>query len=152
MLYVLEGCDGTGKTTLAKRLAPILDAEIVHCTAETPNDYEFFSQIINAAFGKNIIADRFCYGQFVYQKEKDRPLGSLQNLHRLEIKMLKAGARVVYVEAPLDEVEKRLRDRGEKVINGLTVAEVMTRFEDVLSNQSMLGGRLIRWNTGGEWK
>ena len=152
MLIVLEGCDGSGKSTLARSLSMILDADIIHCTSRTPNDKKFFEGIIEASKTRNIIADRFCYGQFVYQKEKDRPLGSFQNLHQLEIKMLKAGVRVVYVEAPLDEVENRLKSRGEKVINGLTVAEVMVRFEDVLSNKSMLGGRLIRWNTGGEWK
>lgn len=152
MLIVLEGCDGSGKSTLARNLAKVLDAEIIHCTSTTPNDEKFFEGIIEASKTRNIIADRFCYGQFVYQKEKDRPLGSFQNLYRLEIKMLKVGARVVYVEAPIEEIEKRLKDRGEKVINGLTVAEVMTRFEDVLSNQSKLCRRLIRWNTGGEYK
>lgn len=152
MLIVLEGCDGTGKSTLARSLARVIGAEIIHCTTSTPNDEEFFEGIIEASKTKNIIADRFCYGQFVYQKEGERPLGSIQNLHRLEIKMLKAGARVVYVEAPLEEVKKRLKERGERVINGLSVAEVMVRYEDVLSNQSMLGGRLIRWNTGGEYK
>lgn len=152
MLVILEGCDGSGKSTLARSLAKVLGAEIIHCTSTTPNDKKFFEGIIEASKTRNIIADRFCYGQFVYQKEKDRPLGSFQNLHRLETKMLKAGVRVVYVEAPLEEIEKRLNDRGEKVINGLTVEEVMVRFEDVLSNQSMMGGRLIRWNTGGEWK
>ena len=40
MLFVLEGCDGSGKTTVAKHLKNILPAaEIVHCTTDTPNDY-----------------------------------------------------------------------------------------------------------------
>ena len=149
MLVVLEGCDGSGKSTVARSLAKVLGAEIIHCTSTTPNDKKFFESIIEASKTRNIIADRFCYGQFVYQKEKDRPLGNIQNLHRLETKMLKAGARVVYVEAPVDEVEQRLKARGEKLINGLSVSEVMVRYEDVLNNQSMLGGRLIRWDTGG---
>lgn len=152
MLVILEGCDGSGKSTLAKSLAKLLGAEIIHCTSTTPNDKKFFEGIIEASKTRNIIADRFCYGQFVYQKEKDRPLGSFKNLHRLEVKLLKAGAKIVYVEAPLDEVEKRLKDRGETLINGLTVADVMYRFEDVLSKQSILGDRLIRWYTGGEMK
>lgn len=150
MLVVLEGCDGSGKSTLAKSLAKVLGADIVHCTSTTPNDMKFFKGIIEASKTRNIIADRFCYGQFVYQKEKDRPLGNIKNLHKLEVQLLKAGAKVIYVEAPLKEIENRLEERGEVLINCLTVSEVLYRFEDVLSKQSILGDRLIRWNTGGE--
>ena len=66
MLIVLEGCDGSGKTTVARNLQNILpDAEIIHCTRETPNDYSFFWHLIQASKDRHIIADRFCYGQFV---------------------------------------------------------------------------------------
>ena len=130
MLYVLEGCDGTGKTTLAKRLAPILDAEIVHCTAETPNDYEFFSQIINAAFGKNIIADRFCYGQFVYQNPEERKL-SQEELFRLEAEMLNVGVKLIYVYAGTNTIMDRLISRGEKTVK--SVDDIKQGFTEVLS-------------------
>lgn len=141
MLYVLEGCDGTGKTTLAKRLAPILDAEIVHCTAETPNDYEFFSQIINAAFGKNIIADRFCYGQFVYQNPEERKL-SQEELFRLEADMLNVGVKLIYVYAGTNTIMDRLISRGEKTVK--SVDDIKKGFTEVLSRSILTP---IPWNT-----
>lgn len=126
MLVVLEGCDGTGKTTLAKFLSKLLNADIVHCTAETPNDYDFFNDIISAAMTRNIIADRFCYGQFVYQKEEERHI-TREELHRLEARMLDADGKVVLVTAPEELVMRRLEARGETT--RIRVPELLTRFE-----------------------
>ena len=49
MLIVLEGVDGVGKSTIARKLARILNARIIHCTKDTPNDYRYFHHILDAA-------------------------------------------------------------------------------------------------------
>lgn len=130
MLVVLEGCDGTGKSTFAEFLAKLLNADIVHCTAETPNDYEFFDNIISAAITKNIIADRFCYGQFVYQEKEDRRL-SKADLRVLETRMLEADGKVILVTAPEDVIIARLASRGE--VTHMPVKDILSRFEKVMS-------------------
>lgn len=130
MLVVLEGCDGTGKSTLAGFLAQLLNAEVVHCTSKTPNDFNFFNSILAAARKKNIIADRFCYGQFVYQQPNERRL-SEANLRVLELSMLHAGAKVIHVTAPEDVVMARLAARGETT--PVDVKALLSRFEDVMS-------------------
>ena len=152
MLYILEGCDGTGKTTLANKLKRLLDAEIIHCTAMTPNDMEFFISIAKAAADKNIIADRFCYGQFIYQQEEERRLqsrtrDSIASLGLLEARMLEYGVKAIYVYASPDEIKERLSIRDETIINGLSVEEVLDRYE-ALKKISILPW--IDWNTGGE--
>lgn len=156
MLYILEGCDGVGKSTLANSLKDILDAEIIHCNQYTPNDFYFFDSIAVAAKNKNIIADRFCYGQFVYQDEKDRPLNqrageegsALHILHELETRMLAVGVKAIYVTAPVEDIKDRLAARGESLINELTVEEVLGKYEAIKS-MSILPW--ITWYTGGEW-
>ena len=57
MLIVLEGCDGSGKSTLAELLVQLggKDVEIIHATRDTPNDMEWFSDIMNKAKYKNIV-------------------------------------------------------------------------------------------------
>ena len=153
MLYILEGCDGAGKSTVAAQLKEILDAEIVHCSQYTPNDFYFFHNIAMAAADKNIIADRFCYGQFVYQEECERPLrnrgdiAALTNLHELETNMLSSGVKVIYVTAPVEEIKDRLALRGESLINKLTVEAILGRYETI-KQMSILPW--IEWNTGGE--
>ena len=157
MLYILEGCDGAGKTTVATQLAEILDAEIIHCSQYTPNDFYFFAEIANAAREKNIIADRFCYGQFIYQEEeKDRPLcnrhngkcSALKSLHELEALMLQIGVKVIQVTATSEVIKDRLALRKENLINGLTVEQVLLKYE-AIKNMSILPW--ITWDTtGGE--
>lgn len=154
MLIALEGCDGTGKTTLATLLSKLMDAEIVHCSTHTPNTYKFFHKLIEISKEKNIIADRWCYGQFVYQTEEDRPLrdysqkaNSEYNLRILEEEMLEAGAKIVLVTADSATIRKRLEARGETLINGLCIEEVQERFEEVRKRS------LLTWSeysTGGK--
>ena len=144
MLFVLEGCDGSGKTTVARHLRNILpNAEIVHCTTDTPNDYEFFMKLIEAGRNRNIIADRFCYGQFVYQTPEERNLNE-SYLTNLETKLLDSGAKVIYVAASVEEIESRLAFRGEKTT--LPVGEICDRYLDLFENKSLI--KPYVWWTG----
>lgn len=144
MLFVLEGCDGSGKTTVAKHIKNILpDAEIVHCTTDTPNNYKFFKDIIKAAETRDIIADRFCYGQFVYQEPSERNL-SYENLLSLEAYMIAHGVKVIHVTASVDEIENRLAFRGEKTT--LPVREICDRYLDLFEEKTLIKPYL--WWTG----
>ena len=147
-LIVLEGCDGTGKTTLARSLAKLMDAHIIHCTTETPNNFDFFYQIIQMANDRNIIADRWCYGQFVYQDANDREsLGWLdeQQLEELELEMLRNNVKVVHVVAPAKEIKERLEARSEYTT--MTIEEIVDKFNHQL-NKSIVP--VINWYTGSE--
>lgn len=130
MLIVLEGCDGSGKTTLANKLAAILDAEIIHCTTDTPNTLWFFRDIIEMAQTRNIIADRFCYGQFVYQNPEERALNEI-DLYNLELEMMNTGAKVIYVYCDEDILKRRLDERGE--IPMKPVEKILTLYSSVFS-------------------
>ena len=145
MLIVLEGCDGSGKTTIANNLKAILpNAEIIHCTTETPNDLEFFTDLIRAADCRNIIADRFCYGQFVYQSPEERHL-TKEQLMELETLMLASGAKVIHVTAPVNTIKTRLSWRNEKAMR--PVEEITSRYID-LFERTLIKPHL--WWTGSD--
>lgn len=130
MLIILEGCDATGKTTLANMLAPLLNAQIVHSTAETPNTYNYFEELLRASEYTNIIADRFCYSQFVYQDSGYRPLKpelypkdnsnwllyEWNVLYDLETQMLRYNTKVIYCYADASTIVARMIARGEDPI------------------------------------
>ena len=127
MLYILEGCDGAGKTTLANFMKSMLgNATIVHCNRDTPNDMNFFKDIVHAADGGNIIADRFCYGQFVYQNDDERPLNydadeaewytGYKRLHELETFMINyVDVKLIYVYSDAKTIYERTMSRGEVI-------------------------------------
>lgn len=135
MLIVLEGCDGAGKSYLAEILSKIMDAEVIHCTAETANDFGFFYNLIQAGDDRNIIADRFCYGQFVYQKKEDRKLDQSM-LNELETEMLNHGVSVVYVTASPETIVARLEERGE--IPAMPVEDILGRYEKLFQKRSIM--------------
>lgn len=73
MKFLLEGVDGCGKTTLAKKIQETfsgIDFEMIHCTRETSNNYEFFLDMLMS--DKHMIIDRGYLGQFIYQTEEER--------------------------------------------------------------------------------
>lgn len=135
MLIILEGCDATGKTTLANMLAPLLNAQIVHSTAETPNDYRYFEELLGASEYTNIIADRFCYSQFVYQDSEHRPLTEYMKfkdewevLHILECNLLRNNAKVIYCYADAGVIAERMIVRGEDPI---AIDEILCDYRDL---------------------
>lgn len=134
MLIILEGPDGVGKTTIAKRLARILNGRIIHCTKDTPNNFTYFSSIIRASENNVVIADRFCYGQFVYQNEDERNL-TQEDLYELETLMLRYGSKVVYVKASPKTITSRLNKRGEVPL--LTPEEMVATFDYVMSKVTL---------------
>lgn len=146
-LIVIEGCDGTGKTTLANLFAAVLDGEIVHCTSQTPNNYRYFDDILRLSRFKNIIADRWMYGQFVYQQPFERKLSNIER-QVLEQTMNDMGVPVILVEADEKAVQERLDKRAEKVAFGLNVHEVMERFRQVRS-ESMT--QWVTYRTTPDW-
>ena len=114
MMIVLEGVDGAGKTTLANLLSKTYNAGIIHATRETPNDWAWFSELMDLAKTRNIIMDRSFWGQFVYQEPEERKL-SWEQLHELEHRLNQEGGKLIYVVAEKQDILDRLGKRAEKL-------------------------------------
>lgn len=69
MKIILEGCDGTGKTTLAKILAEKYGLDICHCTQHDAADYDFYRQTVRK---ENVVWDRHTLGELIYPTLFDR--------------------------------------------------------------------------------
>ena len=130
MLIVLEGCDGSGKSSLAELLVRLggPNVEVIHATRETPNDMEWFSGILDKARTKNIIMDRAFWGQFVYQKPSERHL-TFEQLKQLEERLRSEHGLLIYVYAPERVINRRLNRRSE--IASLPVKTILRKYKSM---------------------
>jgi len=133
MLIVLEGCDGTGKTQLAKFLQRIMGAEIIHATKETPNTFAWFNEILDKAKQQNFILDRAFWGQFVYQPKEERKL-TIAQVRALEKRLEKEDGKLIYVYSPKSIIEKRLKAREE--LTALPIRTILFRYKKLCKNAS----------------
>lgn len=75
MMIVLEGCDGSGKTTLARQLAKVYDIPIHHegpppANLDAVEHYErvirMYANLIENGAIKGVVFDRLAFGERIY--------------------------------------------------------------------------------------
>lgn len=118
MKIIIEGCDGTGKTTLAKKLARKYGLDIVHMTGKDPKDFEFYKQSLRKT---NVIYDRNFISEPIYAKVFNRK----QALTKKQIEKLykvckKENVYIIMVDFDnITEINRRLCERGDEPIEVL---------------------------------
>lgn len=118
MKFILEGIDGAGKSTLARKIQEtfnFMNFDIVHCTRETQNNYEYFEKLLLSE--ENLILDRAWIGQMIYQTEDERvSKGWLSNNKFNEIEELSNNMKDVikiFVDTPVDTCLYNCHHNGE---------------------------------------
>lgn len=112
MKIILEGCDGTGKTTLAKLLAEKYGLDVCHCTQSDPADYEFYKQ---TGRKDNVVWDRHTIGELIYPEVFGRKAQISPEDARLVIAYAReAGAKIFILTADINEIKRRLMSRGKE--------------------------------------
>lgn len=120
MIIILEGPDGSGKTTLAEKLHKQTGYMLLHRTQpKTEEDkkrmMEEYVQVIKA--GKNCILDRSWYSEMVYGPVmRDEAIISYPQMYQLERLLAKHGAIIIYCTSTKETLWKRCKSRGEDYI------------------------------------
>ena len=134
MKIIIEGCDGTGKTTLAKTLAEMYQLDVVHMTNRDSNTFNFYRE----ALGKeDVVWDRNLIGEIVYPKVFNRQ----SNIDEIDLEFLikrakASGVIFLILTTDMEEIKRRIIERGgeyESVIENLefintTFCEIATKY------------------------
>lgn len=112
MKIMIDGCDGTGKTTIVNELSKIYRCNIVKLTRfgpERPTVYLDFFPI------EDTIHDRTFVSALIYPKVfnepkwlSDKAADAIANVAKLE------NVHGIILSAPDDVIEKRIMDRGKE--------------------------------------
>ena len=118
MIIILEGPDGSGKTTLANLLHKQTGFTLLHRSYDTdkaPDLFNEYAQVLKA--GKNCIMDRGWYSELVYGPVmRGSSKISYPQMYELERLATKYGAIIIHCSAPEATLWKRCLRRGEDYI------------------------------------
>ena len=120
MIIIIEGPDGSGKTTLAEKLSRQTKYPILHRTQPKTDEEKKlmmgeYLQTIRS--GKNMIFDRCWYSEMAYGPVmRDASVISYPEMYELEEQLAKCGAIIIYATGPKAALWQRCQKRGEDYI------------------------------------
>lgn len=144
MIFIIEGPDGAGKTTLCQRLlSAIPGSELKHFSApatkeEADNYYKVYAKLLQFCDrNKTIILDRCWYSDMVYGPIMRNSQEMIQEHADMLAGMVVAsgGGVVIYCTAKPQTLWSRCKRRGETYITDYgTLVKLHDRYEAVMQS------------------
>lgn len=138
MIIIIEGPDGSGKTTLAEILSRQTGFPVVHRTQ--PKSEEEKAKMMDGYVdaikkGKNIIFDRCWYSEMAYGPiMRDKSVISYPEMYELEQLLTKRGALIIYCTDKPETLWYRCSKRGEDYITDYdTFVSICKEFDKIMS-------------------
>lgn len=120
MIIIIEGPDGSGKTTLAQQLSRQTGMPFEHRSKpETPEEKALMmgEYLQLAKSSRNVILDRCWYSEMVYGKVmRDQAYIDYPQMYELERMLAKHGAIIIYCTGSKATLWMRCTKRGEDYI------------------------------------
>lgn len=137
MFFILEGGEGSGKTTLANKLHRMTGYPIVHRSKPNTEEEkrEMWQQYIQAIDeGDNVILDRCWYSEMVYGLiMRDKSYITYSQMYDLEARLEAKGAIIIYCTGTPEALWQRCQARGEEYIKEYaTHVAICEEYEDLM--------------------
>lgn len=130
MAIILEGCDCTGKTTVAEKLSKKTGFEIVKGSSfeisQLDNMFEYMMNLLK----KDVIIDRFYFSNLVYGDKYGYPM--MKNYEYKELAWASRNSLVIYLYAPSITIKQRMIERGDDMISYKDIEDILRRYEEAL--------------------
>lgn len=138
MIIIIEGPDGSGKTTLANKLSEQTGYHVIHMVQpkDDADKQRMMVEYMNVLkSGKNAIFDRCWYSEMVYGPiMRDTSIISYPQMYELERLLTKKGAMIVYCTDSPEVLWQRATSRGEDYItNYETFVAICEAFDEVMN-------------------
>lgn len=142
MLIIFEGCDGTGKTTLANKVAeelPLEATRLLHRGVPTRSPIEEYTDLEGPYDqSHHVICDRWHWGELVYGPlYRDRSELGLAGLREVEDFLRPLGAIVVWLREDPQVIRRRLADRGESYLQDRHIETVLDAYGRVAAMSTL---------------
>jgi thymidylate kinase len=109
---IVEGADGTGKSTVVNYLAKKYQCDVVHLTAWGSRKIADYNDKLAL---DNVILDRSFLSEMVYKAADGLcPAISFTALDNLMEAVDDKGWKIIILTAPNEELKRRLRERGDE--------------------------------------
>lgn len=139
MIIIIEGPDGSGKTSLANRLSRQTGYKIIHRTQpKTEEDKaimmdEYFRVIRSR---ENMIFDRCWYSEMVYGPVmRDASVISYSQMYDLERRLMETGAMIIYCTDAKQVLWARCQERGEDyIVDRTTFDSICDRYDTLFAS------------------
>lgn len=138
MIFILEGPDGSGKTTLANQLSKQTGYKVIHRVQ--PKTDEEKTRMMNEYVRtirtrKNMIFDRSWYSEMVYGPVmRDASVIGYPQMYDIERQLMKAGAMIIYCTDSTEALWSRCQERGEDYIKDkATFNKICDGFDQLFS-------------------
>ena len=160
MIYIIEGPDGAGKTTLVEQIRKShMNAKVLHFGApqtpeEADNYYKVYAEAINAKHDDEVlIFDRSWYSDMVYGPV----MRNRQEMTQEHADMLSAmvvacgGGIIIYCTAPIKVLWARCQRRGETYLqNQAQLQAIATGYSKVMA-ENVRFLPVVRYDTAARW-
>lgn len=164
-MIICEGPDGAGKSTLVSKLRDVIHqrypGEKVEVLRKRPpvkgshplDEYETPLLSYRPRQGHHIICDRWSWGEWVYPDVlRRKTLVDRASWYHIELFLQARGAVVVYVNEPVDVLQRRIIARGDDLIKPFQLPKLSQRY-DFVAQTSLLpkwetiphSGRIVTW-------
>ena len=157
-ILIVEGTDLAGKTYVIERIAKFFNSGFIlkntykpHTSLDTRKIYAqywnlyYMAWVYNVADPTNLVLlDRFYPSQAVYSIKRGRDEIDSSDVSLIEAKLHSDKTSILYLDTPLEEMEKRYDKRGDEHIRKEELKMLKERYELFLSKTKL---NVIRVNT-----
>lgn len=151
MLVILEGVDGSGKTTLAEKLQELApETKILHKgppTRDVISEYTLDIQHYRPGLGLDVVCDRWHLGEQVYGPVlRGKSNFTRSTFVHVEKSLQARGAMLVHLDEEMGVLRSRLRARGDDLVSEGMLGDLRESYRLTLRES-----RVPRLSFDGRW-